>query len=549
VNRTAIRHIDHIPAQQRRAWAAAGYYPDRDFYSQFRSHVDRDPAAPAVIDADGTFSYGELDDMTRRLAVGLAHVGIAEGEVVAVQLPNGRLACAIELAVAALGAIALPFPVGRGEREAENLLRRSEAVAVITVAEHRGHPCAARIREHAATLPGLRAVIAVGGDVQGCIPVDALLASDARDFVHHAVDPDTPARILVTSGSEAEPKMVLYSHNALSGGRGALMGALHEDRGAMRNFFLMPLGSAFGSSGTPVTLAAFGATLVLRPAFDPAGTLSMVGAARVTHLFGVPTMLRMLLDCPAIHDTDLSSLRAVVIGGAALDPDTARRAREVLNCAVVPIYGSADGVGCHNGLAGFDGTIGRPNPAVVDIRAVDADGNPVPPGTAGELVSRGPMSPMCYFNSAELDRTLRTSDGWTRTGDLGVFDEQGRLTLVGRCKDVVIRGGLNISPAEVESVLITHPDIRDVACVPVPDPRYGERMCACVATSAELTLSQLTEHLASAGMEPRKFPERLLLLPALPLGPAGKVDRRALRVQAAASIPDDTRRPAQDLTA
>ncbi|MGW1258202.1 class I adenylate-forming enzyme family protein [Streptomyces sp. NPDC002513] len=549
MNRTPVRHIDHIPARQRRAWAAAGLYPDRDLYSQFLSHVERDPTAPAVIDADGVVGYDELDDMTRRLASGLTRLGIGEGEVVAVQLPNGRLACAAELAVTALGAIVLPFPVGRGEREAENLLRRSGAIAVITVAEHHGHPCAARISEHMATLPGLRAVIAAGGEVAGCVPIETLLACDAGAFVYRAVDPDLPVRVLVTSGSEAEPKMVLYSHNALSGGRGALMGSLHDDPGTMRNFFLMPLGSAFGSSGTPVTLAAFGATLVVRPAFDAAGTLAMVEAARVTHLFGVPTMLRMLLDEPAIHDTDLGSLRAVVIGGAALDPDTARRAAATMDCAVVPIYGSADGVGCHNGLAGFDGTIGRPNPAVVDIRAVDQDGVPVPPGTTGELVSRGPMSPMCYFNSPELDRTLRTTDGWTRTGDLGVFDEQGRLALVGRCKDVVIRGGLNISPAEVESVLITHPAIRDVACVPVPDPQYGERMCACVATSARLTLTDLTGHLAAAGMEPRKFPERLLVLPVLPLGPAGKVDRRALRVQAAACVADGTRRPLQDVRA
>jgi non-ribosomal peptide synthetase component E (peptide arylation enzyme) len=538
VNRTAIRHTDHIPAEQRRAWAAAGNYPDRDLYSQFRGHVDRDPAAPAVIDADGAFSYGELDDLTRRLAAGLARLGIGEGEVVAIQLPNGRLSCAVELAVAALGAIGLPFPVGRGEREAENLLRRSEAVAVITVAEHHGYACASRIRELSANLPCLRAVVAVGGGVQGCVPIEALLASDTREFVHRAVDPDTPVRILVTSGSEAEPKMVLYSHNALSGGRGALMGSLDENRGSMRNFFLMPIGSAFGSSGTPVTLAAFGATLVVRPAFDAAGTLAMIEASRTTHLFGVPTMLRMLLDCPAIRDTDLSSLRAVVIGGAALDADTARRAREVLKCAVVPIYGSADGVGCHNGLAGFDGTVGRPMPAVTDIRVVDTDGRAVPNGATGEVVSRGPMSPMCYFNSPELDSRLRTADGWTRTGDLGVIGEDGHLTLVGRCKDVVIRGGLNISPAEVESVLITHPAIRDVACVAVPDPQYGERMCACVATAAELTLADVTEHLASRRLDPKKFPERLLVLPTLPLGPAGKVDRRALRVQAAASVAD-----------
>lgn len=534
MNRTATRHTDHVPAHLRREWAAAGYYPDRDLYSLFSGHAERNPDAPAVLDAEGAFSYAELDELTRRLAAGLAQFGIGAGDVVAVQLPSGRLACAVDLAVAAVGAIVLPFPLGRGDRDAESLLRRSEAVAVITVDDHHGYPCAARIREHSGALPALRAVIVVGDrQVQGCVPINALLAANAREFVPQAIDPDGPVRILVTSGSEAEPKMVLYSHNALAGGRGAMMAGLHDGPGPMRNFFLVPLASAFGSSGTPVTLAALGATLVLRPAFDAAATLDAIARDRPTHLLGVPTMLRMLLDCPAIDDTDLSSVRAVVLGGSALDPDTARRAREVLGCAVVTLYGSADGVSCNSGLGGYDGSVGRPDPAVVDIRVAGPDGATAPPGTIGEVVARGPMSPMCYVNSPDLDRSLRTPDGWTLTGDLGVIDAQGRLTLVGRRKDVVIRGGLNISPAEVESVLITHPAVRDVACVPVPDPLYGERVCACVATTADLTLADVTAHLAASGMEPRKFPERLLVLPALPLGPAGKVDRQALRVQAA----------------
>ncbi|GIG59303.1 2,3-dihydroxybenzoate-AMP ligase [Longispora fulva] len=533
MNPTATRHTDHIPADLRRSWAAAGYYPDRDLYSLFRGHVERDPGAPAVLDAEGTVSYAELDELTRRLAAGLTQFGIGFGDVVAVQLPNDRLACAVDLAVAAVGAIALPFPLGRGDRDAESLLRRSEAVAVLTVADHHGYPCAARIREHSGTLPALRAVIVVGDEqVQGCVPIHALLAPQASEFVQKAIDPDGPARILVTSGSEAEPKMVLYSHNALSGGRGAMMAGLHDGPDAMRNFFLVPLASAFGSSGTPVTLATLGGALVLRPAFDPVATLEAIALTRPTHLLGVPTMLRMLLDSPAIHDADLSSLRAVVLGGSALDPDTARRAREVLGCAVVGLYGSADGVSCNGGLGGYDGSVGRPDPAVVDIRVIDSDGATVPTGSTGEVVARGPMSPMCYVNSPDLDASLRTPDGWTRTGDLGVIDGDGRLTLVGRRKDVVIRGGLNISPAEVESVLITHPAIRDVACVSVPDPLYGERVCACVATAADLTLADVTAHLAASGMEPRKFPERLLLLPALPLGAAGKVDRQALRERA-----------------
>ncbi|WP_280330843.1 class I adenylate-forming enzyme family protein [Nocardia wallacei] len=531
------RYHDLVPAELRGAWSAAGHYPGSDIYTLFARHVARHPDKPAVIDADGTLTYAELDDLTVRLAAGLSRLGIGAEDVVAVQLPNSRLACAADLAVAALGAIVLPFPVGRGTREAATLLRRSEAVAVIALAEHNGQHSARLIREMAADLPALRAVIGVGRhSCRGCVPIHALLAPDAGDFRPHRPDPDGPARILVTSGSEAEPKMVLYSHNALTGGRGAMLAALHDDDPAtMRNLFLVPLASAFGSSGTAVTLAAFGATLVLQPRFDPTATLAMVEKTRPTHLLGVPTMLRLLLDHPAAAATDPSGLRAIVLGGSPLDSETARRGRDLFRCPVINLYGSADGVSSHPALddpADRATTAGRPDPAVAEIRVVDSEFRALPPGQVGEIIARGPMSPMCYVGAAELDTALRTPGGWTRTGDLGRFDTDGYLTVVGRSKDVIIRGGLNISPAEVEAVLLAHPAVTDVACVPIPDPLYGERLCACLVATEPLTLHQLTEHLVGQGLEPRKFPERLLQLPSLPLGPAGKVDRRALQAQA-----------------
>ncbi|BCK56001.1 class I adenylate-forming enzyme family protein [Nocardia wallacei] len=531
------RYTDLVPAELRGAWSAAGHYPGSDIYTLFARHVARHPDKPAVVDADGTVTYAELDDLTVRLAAGLSRLGIGAEDVVAVQLPNSRLACAADLAVAALGAIVLPFPVGRGTREAATLLRRSEAVAVIALAEHNGQHSARLIREMAADLPALRAVIGVGRhSCRGCVPIHALLAPDAGDFRPHRPDADGPARILVTSGSEAEPKMVLYSHNALTGGRGAMLAALHDDDPAtMRNLFLVPLASAFGSSGTAVTLAAFGATLVLQPRFDPTATLAMVEKTRPTHLLGVPTMLRLLLDHPAAAATDPSGLRAIVLGGSPLDSETARRGRDLFRCPVINLYGSADGVSSHPALddpADRATTAGRPDPAVAEIRVVDSEFRALPPGQVGEIIARGPMSPMCYVGAAELDTALRTPGGWTRTGDLGRFDTDGYLTVVGRSKDVIIRGGLNISPAEVEAVLLAHPAVTDVACVPIPDPLYGERLCACLVATEPLTLHQLTEHLVGQGLEPRKFPERLLQLPSLPLGPAGKVDRRALQAQA-----------------
>lgn len=535
---SAVDHFaDLVPATDRRAWAAAGRYPDRDLYALFAEHCTKHPDRAAVIDADGEISYAGLAELTRRLAAGFAGLGIGTGDVVGAQLPNSRLSCAVDLALAGLGAIVLPFPVGRGQREVASLLGRSGAVATITLTEHGDYPCAAHTSTLVGELPALRTVIAVGDPAPpGCVPFDTLLAADPSGFVPAQPDPDAPVRILVTSGSEAEPKMVLYSHNALSGGRGRSMRTLTGGTEQPRNFFLVPLGSAFGSLGSAVTIATHGGTLLLRPRFDVEGTLELIDRGRPTHVFGVPTMLRMLLDHPCLADTDVSSVRAVILGGAPLDLATVRRGQDALGCDFVNLYGSADGVNCRTTVgsaADRPGTVGRPDPDVAEIRIVDAELRDVPTGETGEIIARGPMTPMCYVGAPELNLRYRTAEGWVRTGDLGRLDADGYLTVVGRGTDVIIRGGYNISPAEVEALLVTHSDITDVACVPVPDPLYGERLCACVATNAELTLGDLTDHLVAQGLDQRKLPERLLVLPALPLGAAGKVDRRALQAQAA----------------
>jgi non-ribosomal peptide synthetase component E (peptide arylation enzyme) len=241
-------------------------------------------------------------------------------------------------------------------------------------------------------------------------------------------------------------------------------------------------------------------------------------------------MLRLLLAQPS--PTDSSRLRTIVVGGAPLDRVTAERGRELLGCSVVNLYGSADGVSCHTHVEGIpdgDGVAGRPDPRIADLRIVDDDLHEVSPGEVGEIVSRGPMTPMCYVGAPELNKRYRTKTGWVRTGDAGYLDHKGNLTIVGRRKDVIIRGGLNISPAQVETLLTTHPDICDAACVPVTDALLGERMCACVASDTALQLQDLTEHLAAQGLEQRKFPELVVVLPRLPWGAAGKIDRRALR--------------------
>ncbi|GGV07166.1 class I adenylate-forming enzyme family protein [Streptomyces spectabilis] len=543
---------DLLPAALRRSWAVDGTCPDLDLYSLFRARQVGDPHRAAVVDAKGKLCYTALDRKVRCLAVGLRGLGIGPGDVVGVQLPNGRDAVVTDLALAAVGAVALPFPVGRGAAEATSLLRRAEAVAVVAAAEHRGAHPARALTEARAALPALRHVVAAGRGPhpEGALAMRELLRADPTEFVAARPDPDGPARILVSSGSEAEPKMVAYSHNALAGGRGNFFASLMPDRTVPpRCLFLVPLASAFGSNGTAVALARHGGTLVLLDHFTPEAAIAAIREHEPTHVLGVPTMARMILDRLAADGGKLPPPTALVLGGSPLDVTTAAAAREAFGCPVVNLYGSADGVNCHTGLEGLGeglapehGVVaGRPDPRVADIRVADpATHEPVPDGTIGEIVARGPMTPLCYVGAPDLDARYRTPDGWVRTGDLGLIDGDGVLHVVGRLKDVVIRGGANISPAEVERALSAHPLIRDVVCVGVPDPVMGERLAACVVPVSRgpqegaLTLDALGEHLTGRGLDRAKHPERLLLVPELPLTPAGKPDRTALRERAVA---------------
>ncbi|MGY3203318.1 class I adenylate-forming enzyme family protein [Streptomyces sp. TE5632] len=546
---------DLLPATLRRAWAVEGTCPDLDLYSLYRSRLIADPHRTAILDAEGKLCYTALDRKARRLAAGLTGLGIRAGDVVGVQLPSGRDAVIADLALAALGAVALPFPVGRGRREAASLLRRSEAVAVIAAVEHRGSHHAADLLASAGELPALRTVIATGAlraegsskaagtAPEGAVPLAELLRTDPKTFVPARPDPDIAARILVSSGSEAEPKMVAYSHNALAGGRGNFLGSLMPDGRPPRCLFLVPLASAFGSNGTAVTLARHGGTLVLLDHFTPEAALEALAEHEPTHVLGVPTMIRMMLD--RIAEGAFRKFvppTAVVVGGSPLDEATAAEARRAFGCPVVNLYGSADGVNCHTGLAvespdgdGRPGiAAGHPDPRVTDIRIAvpgTRELEEVRGGTVGKIVARGPMTPLCYVAAPDLDTRYRTPDGWVRTGDLGLIDEDGTLQVVGRLKDVVIRGGVNISPAEVEVELAAHPGVRDVVCVGVPDPVMGERLAACVVPRDETApmLEDLCAHLDARGLERRKHPERVLVLGELPLTPAGKPDRAALR--------------------
>lgn len=522
-SRNGIVIRDLVPASLRQQWVRDGHCPDRDVHSLFRDQVRAHPERVAVIDRERVLDYAALDREVRRVAAALSAAGLGPRDVIGIRLPNGWRMAVAELAVAALGAVALPYPAGRGTRDTVSLLGRSRASAGIFASREDA--------EVARGLPDVRAVFTFGeGGSLDDLP-------EAADSEPGPVDPAAPARILVTSGSQAEPKMIAYSHHAMVGGRANYVRALHDGDRPMRGLVLMSMAAGYGSLATFVAIAALGSTLVLVDRFDAAETLRLVTRHRPTHLFGVPTMLRRLAEHPAAADEDLSSLRTVVSSAAPLSDVTAQACRDRFGCRVVTVYGSSDGVNCLTAWTGPGRGTGVPNPAVAEIRVVDEHGRDVPPGESGEVWARGPMTPLCYVAAPELDARYRTPDGWVRSGDRGLLDHDGRLHVLGRLEQVVSRGGYKISPAEVEQEISAHPGVVDVACVPVPDDDLGERLCACISQSAgapELALADLTAFLErERGLERRKLPEFLLRLPELPLAPTGKVCRRTVTAMAA----------------
>ncbi|GAA1973683.1 class I adenylate-forming enzyme family protein [Amycolatopsis minnesotensis] len=472
-----ITLADQVPPALRAGWVRRGLCPGHDLYRCFSQHVRNHPDREAVVDVDGSLDYASLDAEVRRRAGRLASAGVGPHDVVGIALPDSRAAVIAELAVYAVGAVALPCPPGHADAP-----HRARASVLID--------------------GGTRRLSRTGG------------ASTAR------IDAEAPARILVSSGSEARPKLVAYSHNAFAGGRATYVRALRRTGTPMRNLVLVPLGSSFGSCGVPVTIAALGGTLLLPGAFDLGAAVRAAAGWRATHVFGVPTMLGRMAAAPP---PALPALEAVVSSGAALPAAVARACAEAFPCEVITVYGSSDGVNCHTAKTGLGPWTGKPDPAVVSIRVDD--------GRDGEILARGPMTPLCYVDDPELDARYRLPGGWVRTGDRGTFDDHGRLRVLGRLKQIVVRGGFNISPAEIEDHLGTHPAIAEVACVGVPDQDLGERLCACVAPrpGTPLTLPALTAFLEQdRGVDRRKLPEALVVLPELPLGATGKVCRRTL---------------------
>jgi len=523
-----------LPAADRVRRHAAGHWGDAALAAVFARTVATRGDAAALLEEDLCLGFAEWARRAARLAGALHGLGVGRGDVVAYQLPNWWEAAVVFLAAARLGAVVNPvLPIFRA-RELRFILAQSGAAALVIPGDFRGCDYRALVAPLRAALPALRAVlVARDAAPADMLSFERLLSAPAAPLPDPAVDADALAMLMYTSGTTAEPKGVLHTHNTLLAEVRSLE-RIHALTPADRTLMPSPLTHISGVIHAICTPAVIGTSAVLMERWEPAAALALIARHRVTYMVGAPTFLQDLADHPARAAHDLGSLRLFSCGGAAVSAELIRRARRTLDCVAKRVYGSTEFPTITTTDAADAATMGSETEgraiAPAEVRIVDSDGAALPPGRAGEVQARGPECCVGYADAA-LNADAFTADGWFRTGDLGTLDADGYLRITGRLKDIVIRKGEKFSVRELEEAIARHPAVADAAVVALPDPATGERACAVVALrpGAALTLAALASFLLGEGLAKQKLPEQLELLPALPRTDSGKIHRAALR--------------------
>ena len=503
------------------------------------------PDRPALIaPAHGwRLTFRELDARTLEAARAFHALGVRRGDRVTLWAENVPEWIVVELALARLGAILVTANTALKPPEIEYLLRQSESCAVLFTAGSDASPYAKSVALAESRLPELRHAIFLGGtppegapnrtrpwhellELAASVPAEEVVA------IERALDPDDVINMQYTSGTTGFPKGVMLTHRNLVNNARAIGSALGYVPGE-RLALTVPLFHCFGCVVGTLGAYVSAVTICLLDRFDAARALDLVATEQCTHLYGVPTHFRLLVEEQEARPRDLATLRGGIMGGAPCPEELVRKLVTTLHMPeAVAAYGLTE---CSPGV-----TISAPDDPIelratsvgrafpdLDVRIFDpATRRELPRGATGELWVRGDCVMKGYWKKPEATAEVLLPDGWLRTGDLAVHGEDGRFRIVGRLKEMVIRGGENVYPAEVEAVLRSHPGVRDVAVFGVPDRVYGEEVCA--ALLAKSTPAPTVEELR-AFLKPRlagvKIPTRLFAVDAFPMTASGKVQK------------------------
>ncbi|WP_405062704.1 AMP-binding protein [Kribbella sp. NBC_01505] len=501
--------------------------------SLLRQAAEQAPSTVALVEGVPTdrrrWRYSELLAESEQVAQALLG-RFAPGERIAVWANNLPEWVLLELAAGLAGLTLVTVNPALREREVVHVLRQSRAAGIFLIREYRGNPMLDTLLAVRAELPDLREV---------------LLFEDWKSFRESAsptqelptVHPDDPAQIQYTSGTTGAPKGAVLRHRSITNNaRLSYVRAFDMQPGeAFVN--TMPLFHTAGCvQGTLAPLVSLG-TQVLLPGFDPGLYLQLVESERGAQFCAVPTMLLAILGHPAFETTDLSSVRYAVSGGATVAPELVRRVEAALDVPLAIIYAQTEASPVISMTSLDDApedraaTIGRPLPGA-EVKIVRLDGEPAAADEVGELWTRGYHVMAGYFEDPVQTAAALDADGWLRTGDLASMDARGYCRIEGRLKEVIIRGGENIYPREIEQLIATHPSIADVAVVGVPDDHWGEQVAAFVRPAAGTTPSPAElEEFLHGRLARHKVPKVWRVVEEFPTTASGKIQKFALRNQ------------------
>jgi len=487
------------------------------------------PDRPAVRLDDLVLSYAQLRAAAGRMSALLASAGVEPGDRVGVMVPNVPAFPVAFYGALAAGAVVVPMNPLLKSREVAYYLGDSGARVVLA-----WHASAGEAAKGAADA-GAQAVSIAAPDAS-----DVLGEAAAAGAASPAAAPAAAGRrdaddavILYTSGTTGRPKGAELTHAGLVRNAELTARTLLKNGDGDVIMGCLPLFHVFGLTCALNAGVAAGSTLTLLPRFDPAKALDIIGRDQVTIFAGVPTMYAAMLHLPGADPAKAATLRVCISGGAALPVEVLRGFEEKFGCMILEGYGLSETSPVasfnHPGTVRKPGSIGTPVEGV-EMRIVDNDWQTVPDGEIGEIAIRGHNVMKGYWNRPEATAEVMSAGGWFRTGDMARVDEDGYYYIVDRKKDLIIRGGYNVYPREVEEVLHEHPAVAEVAVIGLPHPELGEEVGAAVALKpgASATPEELREHVRDR-VAAYKYPRRVWLVDELPKGPTGKILRREVR--------------------
>ena len=535
-----MRH-DRFTTDTINEYVRMGYWDNSlisDFWDQNAlSH----PNALAIVEEGSRLTWAEAKKQIDSIAAYLFELGIKRDERVAIQLYNCAELFTFRLACEKAGIVAVTLLPNFRQAEVSAILNHTEAVGMVIPFEFRGFNYFSMIQEIKSDTPPLRHIFVIGNDVpEGAISVKELAESPLGEkyspdyFQKTRFSAFETFQIATTTGTTGMPKCVEFvsSVRQCTGRVIAKRLKITEDD-VVGAFAPVIAGGCFNEVYRAAPL--MGARIVLAKYFTPEEILALIERERVTIIATVPAVLIRILEYPDFEKYDVSSLRIVKYGGAALPYDQALKAWEKFGRPVLPAYGGLD-VGTMSSSFIDDTkenllkTVGKPLDGAI-IKLIGENNKEMPEGEVGEVIVKGPHCEPGYFGDPEATKEA-WYDGWFHTGDLASLDTEGRLTIRGRRKDMIIRGGQNIYPLEIESMLLKHPKILKASVIGMPDAEMGEKACAyaVIMNGESLSFSDIVLFMKGLGIASFKIPERLEIIDDLPLAGGIKVDKKQLRL-------------------